>query len=119
VKPEAERWFRRSREDMRAAKYNFKGGFWEAASFHSHQAVEKALKALLLERTGDYPHIHDLAELATRIDAPAKVVEACTLISPAYLAARYPDVPPLEKEETDAHVQSAEEVVGWVRSQLV
>ena len=41
-------WFRRARKDLRAAEVLLREGLHEDAAYHSHQAVEKALKGLLI-----------------------------------------------------------------------
>ena len=38
-------------------------GIYRETCFHAHQAVEKALKAFLLFRTGTYPRTHSLEDL--------------------------------------------------------
>lgn len=36
---------------------------WPLAAFHSHQALEKYLKALLIQETGEFQQIHNLKKL--------------------------------------------------------
>ena len=44
---EATRWYRQASYDLKAARWNRKGGFHDTACFLSQQAAEKALKSLL------------------------------------------------------------------------
>jgi HEPN domain-containing protein len=45
---EALRWLGTSEHDLRAARWNRDGGFFDTACFHAQQAAEKALKSFLL-----------------------------------------------------------------------
>lgn len=61
MRQETNLWLRQAREDLITAQVNFKGDRFYAASIFSQQAAEKALKALILERTGATPpRTHDL-----------------------------------------------------------
>ncbi len=91
------------------------------STFLSQQAVEKALKALLIQRTGAFPRIHDVAELSRRLNAPARITELCAIVNPAYTATRYPDVatsPDFDKKEVEDIVKSAKEVLKWTETEL-
>ncbi len=46
-KGEAARWYRQAAYDIKAARWNIKGGFHDTACFLAQQAGEKALKYLL------------------------------------------------------------------------
>ena len=119
MKPEAERWLVKASEDLADARVLLEHGSPGAASFHAQQAAEKALKAVLLEQQGAFPRIHDLAVLADKAGAPKDLRERSGVLSRAYVAARYPDVDePADMEEAAALVQTAEEVVAWVRRHL-
>lgn len=91
--PEAQNWFNRASEDLDGARFNFGGAKYSIAAFLCQQAVEKALKALLIKQTSSFPRIHDLTTLAKSARAPSKIVKLCAKITPAYTAARYPDAP--------------------------
>jgi len=117
MNPDARRWWERAQEDLAVAAHDLAGGFERAAAFHAQQAAEKALKALLVHRGIVPPKVHDLMELATRSGAPADVRERCKALSPAYLEARYPDVPSSVGPAAPL-VQQAREVMAWVESQM-
>jgi len=44
-------WLRKSERDMLAAEVNFKERLFEESAFFSHQAAEKALKALYIKNS--------------------------------------------------------------------
>ncbi|MBI5411223.1 MAG: HEPN domain-containing protein [Nitrospirae bacterium] len=46
-KSEARRWFQQAAYDLKAARWNIEGGFYDTACFLAQQAGEKALKSLL------------------------------------------------------------------------
>ena len=61
---ETELWLRKSERDMLAAEVNFKQGLFEESAFFSHQAAEKALKALYIKKFKRLWKVHDLRALA-------------------------------------------------------
>jgi HEPN domain-containing protein len=104
---------------MKAADYR-------DVAFHCQQAVEKALKALIVRRTGERPpHVHNLRELLSLLSdfvPPSSVVEAVLALNPHYRATRYPGV----ADDPDFYVarnaerllEQMEQVSGWVLDQL-
>src|SRR3989344_2635500 len=91
MKPEAKNWMSKAESDLITSKYNLKGKRYDAAIFYAQQAAEKSLKSLLIERTGEFPKIHDLIKLAKLISLPLDLLELCSKINPAYIVSRYPD----------------------------
>jgi HEPN domain-containing protein len=59
-------WLERARQDLRAAEVDLEAGppLLGDAAFHSQQAVEKAMKALLTHHDHRFRATHDLGELA-------------------------------------------------------
>ncbi|WP_202320526.1 HEPN domain-containing protein [Archaeoglobus neptunius] len=109
-------WFRFAERDLRSAKKNYEIGEYHVSAFLSQQAVEKALKALHIKRSGEFPRIHDLTRLARMIDAPEEIIKLCAEITPAYTATRYPDVAEdFSESEVSELIEKAEKVVEWVR----
>ncbi|MBU0607911.1 MAG: HEPN domain-containing protein [Armatimonadetes bacterium] len=98
------------------------GAMYEQPSFHAQQAVEKALKALLLSLDEEPPYIHDiralLALLRERMDLPESFEEAADLTAYAVTTRYPPSVPPVCREDWEAAVRIAREVVGWVQQRL-
>lgn len=87
--------------------------------FHAQQAAEKALKALLVHRGEHYPKTHDLLVLARLTQTPDDVFHACEILSPAYVASRYPEIQAVPDLEEARELEGlAKEVVAWVRRQL-
>lgn len=106
-------------KDLQARDYNW-------ACFKSHQAAEKALKALLWG-SGNPRYGHSLKKLYEALEAivggDEKILEDCLRLDKYYTSTRYPDVwesgmPEEYFSESEAAeaITRAENVLGWVRS---
>jgi HEPN domain-containing protein len=91
----------------------------EDVCFDAQQAVEKALKALLVSRGVRVPRTHAIGELITVLaamgfDVPADVQDGAALTDYA-VAARYPGPSePVSVEDYDRALATARAVVAWV-----
>jgi len=91
--------------------------------FHAQQAVEKALKAVLLAREIEFPFIHDIEELleiAERggLTVPADVAQAGSL-TPYAVESRYPGVrEEILPEEVAEAIGVAEAAVAWAAATI-
>lgn len=111
-------WFERALRDIEIANHNFNGNFFEVAAFYSHQAVEKALKAIIISKGENFPKIHDLVNLAKQNNAPIEIIKLCAKINPAYITTRYPDVKQeYFKENVKNIVEASQEVIEWAKKQ--
>lgn len=119
MEEEFKAWMKRAEQDLEAAKYNLKGKFLNASIFYSQQSVEKALKALLIKKTKDFPKIHDLTRLAKLVNAPIKIIKLCSNINPGYILSRYPDQEEeYEREDAEKMIKNSMEVLKWIRENL-
>jgi HEPN domain-containing protein len=90
----------------------------EDVCFDAQQAVEKALKALLVSKGEQVPRTHAISELITLLadlgfDIPADVNEASALTD-YVVAARYPGPSePVLVEDYEKAVAIAKAVVSW------
>jgi HEPN domain-containing protein len=115
---EAKNWLNFALRDLRSAQKNYEIEEYHVA-FLAQQAVEKALKALLIEREGSFPKIHDLTQLAKTLNVPNDILELCASVTPAYMATRYPDVSSeFSRDEVKEIVEYAGKVVEWVEKEL-
>jgi len=116
-------WLNRARSNLIRSNNLLPEVFLEDLCFDAQQAAEKAFKALLLQRSVDFPRIHDLAELVNILERsgeeiPPGVREAGKLSRFAVFT-RYPGLArPVEKEEHEEAVRIAEAVVSWVARRL-
>ncbi len=87
-------------------------------AFHTQQAAEKALKAVLLQHGIAFPKTHDLKDLIRRWTAagqtwPAELGAARTL-NPYAFETRYPGyIHQISRAEVRAAIEAAERVVAW------
>ena len=116
-------WLRQADRNLLSALANYREGLYEEVCFESHQAGEKALKALLnylhKERRG-----HSLTFLASElsISVPNDVRECFFSLDKHYIPSRYPDVydegAPLDyytKSDADECVNCARRIIRWVK----
>lgn len=120
TKTSSDEWYRRAKRYLRIARANLDLGFADAASFYGQQACEFALKALEISLTRRFSKTHDLTKLADLVSAPPRIMKLATLVSPAYVGARYPDVRSgrIRREEGERIVDASRRIVRWVRRQL-
>jgi HEPN domain-containing protein len=116
-------WFDYAKSDLALAR---RGNFPEvrlgALCFLCQQAVEKALKAILLRYKVEFPPTHNLKKLfkllPPPVSAPPDVMESIDLVE-FVLKGRYPveflDIQPAEYEKA---VQLAEKVLRWAEKAL-
>lgn len=93
------------------------------AGFHAQQAVEKAIKAVILARRGDFPFTHDIASLfdilcKCGVILPEEISRASELSAYA-VEVRYPGLDePVDPEEAREAFATATAVVAWARTLL-
>jgi HEPN domain-containing protein len=116
-------WLKRAKSSLIQAKTTTEGVYLEDLCFNAHQAVEKALKALLLKLGGKFPFTHDIVRLNTEIEKKLKALPPelanAEFMSAYSVASRYPgwDEPVSEAEYVRA-LDAASRVVAWVTAQV-
>lgn len=114
-----EEWLRRARRYLRVADHNLQEGFADVAGFYAQQAAEFALKALQIHRSDRFARIHDLTLLARDVGAPPRIVKLAAHVTPAYVAARYPDVGGrITRRLAESMLDASRRIVRWVRRQI-
>ena len=114
-------WFRRARKDLRAAEVLLREGLYEDAAYHSQQAVEKALKGLLIAHGVRPPYVHNIDHLLNLLKSYVDVsflyeIDA-DMLTDYSVGARYPGPPVVEEEAREA-LRIAREAVEWARERL-
>jgi len=100
VKPLAEEWLSKADEDFRVAERELAAEppAFAAVCFHAQQAVEKAMKALLVDFGVDFPRTHDLKFLLDLIKNNTPIFndleEALVNLSVSAVEVRYPGSKP-------------------------
>ena len=116
-------WLNRARSNLLLAKAEEQSIYLEDLCFNAQQAVEKAVKALLIRRGVEFPYVHDIAGLLTlleraglEIPEPVRQAERLTRFA---VFTRYPGVgPPISRQEYEEALNTAEEVVRWAEERL-
>lgn len=106
MKAETAEWINKAEGDWASANREYrarKNQNYDAACFHAQQCIEKYLKALMVERSIQFPLIHDLAALALRLhpddEGLAEYSEQLALLTSYAVAVRYPGT---ETDKSDA-----------------
>ncbi len=120
MKEEIKKWFKKAEQDLDSAKYNFKGKKYDVGAFLCQQSSEKALKALLLKKTGKIRKIHDLVELGRAVGLPSGLLDSAKELTLSYVYARYPDTPEVKnlKEIVKKFLKVSKNIIKWVEEQL-
>ena len=87
-------WLRKASENLKAAKVLLERGLYASSCFHSQQAAEMALKALIILKSGVQPFTHSLIELlkqASRFVEMNLAKSDLAWLQDHYLQARYPN----------------------------
>lgn len=117
-------WLRQSERNLNSAYANYREGIYEEACFESHQAAEKAVKALLnyfhRERRG-YSILYLISTIP--IEIPEDVRKCILELDRHYIPTRYPDVydegAPFDyysREDADRCLECAKKIIDWVKS---
>jgi HEPN domain-containing protein len=120
---EFETWLRRAESNLHIARLGKrKGVFLEDLCFEAQQAAEKALKALLIHLSGEYPKVHAFTLLLERLEqyvtVPEYIREVVKLADYA-VHMRYPGAYyPITVEEYNEALELAERTLKWVEAQI-
>ena len=115
-----EKWLRKASENLEAAKILLEGGLYASSCFHSQQAAEMALKALIVLRSGVQPFTHSLTELLEEVSKLTEISLSegdLAWLQDHYLQARYPNTRLSEYtlEEAEKALNIAGRVLDEVR----
>ncbi|MDQ3548636.1 MAG: HEPN domain-containing protein [Chloroflexota bacterium] len=127
MRRETEPWWRQSQADMAIARDLIHPRCYYASAWYVHQAVEKGLKALHIERYDRWAtYTQDLLYLGTVLALSPDLMVHIQVIDPAFKFTRYPDtimlIAPVDgvTEATALkHLRAAEEVLTWLEAQLL
>ncbi len=126
MSPTAQKWAEQARYDLETARAMLTSGRYLYVLFCCQQAVEKALKGLIVERTGEFPpRTHSLPRLAEALELELKAQDTDFLaeLSVFYIQTRYPEqLESLASAGTPAKAEATlgktEETVQWLLSML-
>lgn len=115
MQEQAAEWMGYAAEDLSVAEELLEG-HPTIAAYHAHQAAEKGLKALQIQREGDFERTHDLVRLYHELDVPDEFRSVLENLNPADTAARYPDAPDIELDQLETAVTQVGDLLSWIRT---
>jgi len=115
-------WLKRAKSNLGIAKAGkvFEDILYEDLCFDCEQAVEKALKSLLVSFDVSFPRTHSIGHLIEliekqNIEVPDEIMDSISLTAYA-VSTRYPgDFEPIDEQEYLETLETAEKVYNWVR----
>lgn len=122
-------WWKQAQEDLDSAEKIFNLSKWYLVAFLCEQAVEKALKGLIVKKTRNpqlFLEKHSLIYLGKTIKAPEQFYPILRELTRDYTVSRYPgagstEEPPYELyDEAKAKMllEKTKEVLKWIETQL-
>lgn len=110
---EAQRWFRQAQADMEVVRTLSSAGHYAPACFHSQQAAEKSLKAVLYNQGNRMVFGHSVLELLRQCSiydpAFATMTGEAALLDQFYIPTRYPNGLPSPVIPSEAYTASQAE----------
>ena|SRR3989344_5795580 len=124
LQEETKRWIKIAESDFDSSQYLFNGARYPQAVYLLCQAIEKILKAAIVEFTKKAPKkIHRLENLAkeSKLKISENQYDIFTDISKHYSRVRYPDISGVSyntKKKVEPIMKSGKEIYLWIRKQL-
>jgi HEPN domain-containing protein len=114
------KWFEYANRDFSTANYLIEGNRIEDGLFFLQQAVEKALKSILIKKKKELIKTHDLIFLGRLVGLPKELLNYCEKITLAYSRNRYPDleVIKINLDELDNYINQTREILEWVEKNI-
>lgn len=120
MKNEISLWTQMAKDDLDSAKVNFDNKRYYVCAYLSQQAVEKALKALLIKKFKEIIKTHDLVFLAKKVGLSQDIISKCELINGIYIETKYGsldnEIPSkkFNKVNSEEYFKTAKEIVLWI-----
>ncbi len=121
-------WFRQAEADLAHARTSRAAGDWSWAAFASHQAAEKAIKAVFQKLHLDaWGHTLSvlLANLPEAVRPDATLIDKAKELDKHYLPTRYPNgfeqgapVDYYTRVDAERAITAAEEILEYCRRQI-
>ena len=121
MKPETERWVRYAETDLAAAALALEHDLLRISLFHSHEAVEKVLKAIWAEARNEEPEkTHNLPYIANElgIELSGQQQEFLRKLYWELIPSRYPEGPEPDLETVQWYYEEARSLFSWLRQKL-
>jgi len=124
MSPSEQHWMEQAEYDLETARAMLRSGRYLYVLFCCQQAIEKALKSLIVKKTGELPpRLHDLMKLAKAADIKPADLQIVFLreLSAYYIQSRYPEEIEDMSQQTTRTIASdalkkTEELLQWLKS---
>lgn len=116
-------WLYSANSDLQDAGVLFQNKSYKNCVLHCHQAIEKILKSIIVERDYRLIRIHDLITLVNdaKVKLPKDIMVFIDELNPHYLPAKYPDITfkfNYSKLKVKGMLEKTKEVFKWLRLEL-
>ena len=124
MKEETEAWLAQAEEHFGDALYLYEGSRYSASVFYCHQALEKILKACIVEFANKVPSkIHQLDKIAREasLKLPKSWEKDLAEITRHFWRVRYPDFRKYvysNKQAAEPTVKKTREIYQWIFKKL-
>lgn len=120
--PDSGEWFRQAQYDLGTAESLVSAGRYPPVIFFCHLALEKALKALYVEKFNDNPDkTHSLIFLVENLEleVPQEYMESLFVINRIGITGRYPHnldvvLEQYTKGKTEKILRETQEILTWL-----
>jgi HEPN domain-containing protein len=121
-------WLNEACGDLKHARSDVEGGFYNWACFSAQQSAEKAVKAVF-QKMGAEAWGHSVADLLEELSEshaiPSELVDAALEIDKAYIPTRYPNAHPsgsprdrYTKTEAERYIRHAANIIEFCKDLL-
>lgn len=124
-KSQVQEWFKYAKFDFDTVNHLYKymrPQPLEIICYHSQQAAEKLLKALLTAKDISFNKSHDLTYLfdlyGDTSTESSKIYEACARLTPYGVSVRYPGGKNIVENDTKIAIQDMNIVKNWVSKEI-
>ena len=121
------KWLERARYDLSSAKIMYNSKRYLYAAFMCQQALEKILKAVLIENKRNVPRIHNLVRLAEQAEVYNLMASAdqdfLADLTPYAIESRYGDYKKnlseiIDKKSASQYLNATERMFKWLKKNL-
>ncbi|MEO0248837.1 MAG: HEPN domain-containing protein [candidate division WOR-3 bacterium] len=121
-----EKWFELAEYDLSVAEGLLGLGYYAYCVFMCHLSIEKALKGLFQERTGEYPpKLHNLLYFVKNLslEMPQDLLHFLGKINDAHILTRYPEElaeikKNYKRKAAENYLANTRRVLEWIKTNL-
>ncbi|MFA6548859.1 MAG: HEPN domain-containing protein [Candidatus Margulisiibacteriota bacterium] len=115
-------WIQRAMDDLESAELVLnESDNYEISAYHSHQAIEKMIKAELIRQGETFRFIHDINALFTQLfkgTMDQELFDEISFVNSLYPRLRYPTGEYVQKDQADKCLKIAKKVKDKLKISL-